>query len=157
ILVKTGQLPFHDDLKAKTPLGLLEMLRLPGMGPKKVRALHQQLGIDDLDKLRQPCLQGSVAGLKGFGAKTQEKILDGLDFLSKMGQRARLDEALELATGLLEGLRNGRGFQRIELCGSLRRRKETIQDIDILVSADDPGPIMDRFVALPGVIQVVVW
>src|SRR5260370_20974645 len=70
-LVKTGALPFYDDLKAKTPSGLLDILRLPGVGPKKVKILYDELAIDDLDKLRQACLQGRVAGLKGFGAKPQ--------------------------------------------------------------------------------------
>jgi DNA polymerase (family 10) len=153
-LVNTGELLFYDELKARTPPGLLEMLRLPGVGPKKVKALYGELGIDDLDKLRQACLQGQVAGLKGFGAKTQQKILEGLEFLSKAGQRVRLDQTV-LARVLLEGLRDCPGLQRLELCGSLRRRKETIQDIDLLASANDPGPVMDRLVGLPGVVQVI--
>src|SRR5262249_13674385 len=112
-------------------------------------------GIDSLDKLKKACEQDQVAQLKGFGAKTQEKILEGIEFLGKMGQRVRLDEALALAGALCDGLRDCPEIQRLELCGSLRRRKETIQDIDILASAKDPNPVMDRFVKLPGVIQVV--
>jgi DNA polymerase (family 10) len=154
-LVTSGELPFYTQLRQQTPPGLVQMLRLPGMGPKKVRALYAGLGIQDLDHLRQACLEGRVAELKGFGPKTQQKILEGIDFLSQIGERVRLDEALSLAELLLEGLRGCHGVQRIELCGSLRRRKETIQDIDILISADDPQPIMDRFVVLPGVVQIV--
>jgi DNA polymerase (family 10) len=154
-LVTSGELPFYDQLRKKTPPGLLEMLRLPSMGPKKVKALYDQLGIEDLDHLRQACLQGRVADLKGFGKKTQQKILEGIDFLGQAGARVRLDEALELATVLLEGLQGCPGIERIELCGSLRRRKETINDIDLLISSKDSGPIMERFVKLPGVIQVV--
>jgi DNA polymerase (family 10) len=154
-LVTTGELPFYTDLKAKTPPGLLDMLRLPGVGPKKVKALYEELGIQDLESLKAACVAGRVAELRGFGAKTQLKILEGIEFLGRSAERVRIDEALELASRLLEGLREAPGIVRIELCGSLRRRKETIKDVDILVSSSKPGPIMDRFVGLPGVVQVV--
>jgi DNA polymerase (family 10) len=154
-LVTTGQLPFYDDLKKKVPAGLIEMMRIPGLGPKKVKALHDQLGIDTLDKLKEACEDDRVAGLRGFGGKTQQKILEGLQFLSETGNRVRLDQALRLAEGVVEGLRGFPGIERIEVCGSIRRRRETIKDIDVLVSSDaDPGPIMERFVSLPGVVQV---
>ena len=154
-LVTVGRLPFYEDLRQNTPPGLLEMLRLPGMGPKKVRALYEQLGIDDLPKLKEACLAGKVAALKGFGAKTQQRILDGLQFLDQVGQRVRIDEAEWLAQALLDGLKGCSGVVRMGVCGSLRRRKETIQDIDILISAKDAGPIMDCFVTLPGVKEVI--
>src|SRR5450432_417586 len=83
-LVTTGHLPFYDDLKAKTPPGLMQMLRLPGMGPKKVKLLHDQLGIDDLPKLKTACDEGKIAELKGFGEKTQKNILEGLAFLDQV-------------------------------------------------------------------------
>ncbi|MBL8798238.1 MAG: DNA polymerase/3'-5' exonuclease PolX [Planctomycetia bacterium] len=153
-LVQTGKLPFYDDLKKKFPPGVLDMLRVPGMGPKKVKALYDTLHIDSLDKLKQACEAGQVAELKGFGAKTQQKILEGLAIASQSGQRVRIDQALAIAEQLMDGLKSCKGIQRIELCGSLRRRRETIKDIDILVSADDAGPIMDRFVQLPGVTNV---
>lgn len=154
-LVTTGHLPFYEELKAKTPPGLLDLLRLPSVGPKKVKALYDQLGVDSLEKLKEACLAGKVAGLKGFGAKTQEKILEGIAFVDQLGQRLRLDQALILADGLLEQLRKCRGIRRLEVCGSVRRRKETVADIDILVSADDPAPIMAAFVKLPQVQSVV--
>jgi DNA polymerase (family 10) len=153
-LVSTGHLPFHEDLRKKTPPGLLPMLRLPGIGPKKVKALYDQLGLDTLDKLKAACEVGEVAALKGFGAKTQQKILEGLDFLDQMGQRVRIDQALPVARSILDALRALPGVIRLELCGSLRRRRETIKDIDILISADNAGPIMDAFVHLPQVVQV---
>src|SRR5438093_2604874 len=155
ILVTTGKLPFYEDLRAKFPAGLLQMLRLPSVGPKKVKALFDQLGVDDLDKLKRACQEDKVAALKGFGAKTQLKILEGLEFLGKVGERVRIDQALPVALALMDGLRGAPGVIRMEMCGSLRRRKETIRDIDLLVSAKDAGPIMDRFIKLPGVIQVV--
>src|SRR6266851_6916219 len=80
-LVTTGSLPFYDDLRASIPAALVQMLKIPGLGPKKVKALHDTLKIDTLDKLKAACEEGKVAELKGFGAKTQEKIQDGIQFL----------------------------------------------------------------------------
>jgi DNA polymerase (family X) len=154
-LVKTGALPFYDDLRKKTPAGLLEMLRVGGLGPKKVKALYDELGVDDLDKLKAACEDGRVAKLKGFGAKTQQKVLEGVEFLKKTAGRVRIDQAEAVASALLDALRDAPGIGRIEVCGSLRRRRETVQDIDLLVSADDPAPVMDRLVELPGVVQVL--
>jgi DNA polymerase (family 10) len=153
-LVTTGHLAFYEDLRAKTPPGLLVMLRLPSMGPKKVKALYDQLGIDDLDKLKAACEADKVAALKGFGAKTQAKILEGIGFLHQAGQRVRIDQAQALAEPVVEALRACPGVIRLEVCGSLRRRKETINDLDILVSSDDAAPIMVSFVTLPTVTQV---
>ncbi len=153
-LVTTGRLPFYEDLRKKTPPGLFDILRIQGMGPKKVRALYDQLGIDSLDKLRAACESGEVARLRGFGEKTQDKILEGIRFLSETGQRVRIDKALPLALGVVDKLHDCPGIVRMEVCGSLRRRRETIRDIDILVSSDDPGPIMERFVSLPEVVHV---
>lgn len=153
-LVSTGRLPFYDNLKEKIPAGLVQMLRIPGLGPKKVKALHELLGIDTLDKLRAACEAGHVATLKGFGAKTQTKIVEGLTFLNEIGNRVRIDQAEALAAIIAEGLKGLPGVNRMAVCGSIRRRRETIKDIDVLVSSDEAGPIMDRFVTLPGVIQV---
>src|SRR5437899_49696 len=111
--------------------------------------------LDEIGKLKAAWQEDRVAKLKGFGAKTQQKILEGLEFLGKVGERVRIDQALPLALMLMEGLREAPGVIRMEMCGSLRRRKETIRDIDILVCADDAGPIMDQFVKLPGIVQVV--
>jgi DNA polymerase (family X) len=153
-LVTTGRLPFYEDLKKKIPAGVVQMLRIQGLGPKKAKALYDNLGIDSLDKLKAACESGEVAKLRGFGAKTQQKILEGLEFLSQTGERIRIDRALPLGLALMEELRKCPGIVRMELCGSLRRRRETIRDLDILVSANDPMPIMDRFVTLPQVVQV---
>ena len=86
-LVTTGKLAFYDDLKAKTPPGWLQMLRLPGMGPKKIKLLSDTLGIDTLEKLKEACEKVTIATLKGFGAKTQKNILEGLTFLDQTGNR----------------------------------------------------------------------
>lgn len=154
-LVRTGHLPFHEELKAKTPPGLLEMLRIPGLGPKKAKALFDQLGIDSLSKLKAACEAGTVAGLTGFGAKTQAKILEGLGFLDRTGRRFLISEAEALGLALVAELKKLKKVQRIELCGSLRRRKETVADLDVLVSSTAPAEVMAAFVAHPEVRQVL--
>ncbi len=154
-LVATGHLPFYEDLKAKTPPGLLTMLRLPGIGPKKVKALYDLLGIDDLEKLKASCDADKVAALKGFGVKTQAKILEGLAFLGQMGDRVRIDQALVIAEALVMEMTKCPGVERLEVCGSLRRRRETIKDIDLLISSDKPAPIMAAFVKLPEVQKII--
>src|SRR2546421_6339860 len=155
ILVTTGKLHFYEELRTKTPPGLLQLLRLPGVGPKKVKAMFELLGIDTLAKLKSACETDQVSELKGFGKKTQEKILEGIALLDELGQRVRLDQALDLAEMLLSGLRKVKGIQRLEPCGSLRRRKEIVRDIDILISSSDAAPIMAAFVKLPYVMRIV--
>ncbi|MSR31834.1 MAG: DNA polymerase/3'-5' exonuclease PolX [Gemmataceae bacterium] len=154
-LVTQGKLPYLEELKGKVPAGLLEMLRVGGLGPKKVMALHKELGIDSLEKLKASCNQGEVAKLKGFGEKTQAKILEGIQFLSTVAGRVRLDEAQVTAAAFLQLLEKVPGMQKIEVCGSLRRRNETVRDIDILIAAKNPTPVMDAFVSAPGVMQVL--
>lgn len=154
-LVNTGQLEAYDKLKAKVPAGMLEMLRLPSMGPKKIKALHDALGIESLEQLRMACQAGKVAELKGFGAKSQQKILEGLDFLEKAGKRFLLYEAIEVAQPLFDRIRDHPNAIRAELGGSIRRRKETIADADILVSSKDPEGVMDAFVNDTAVTQVI--
>jgi DNA polymerase (family X) len=154
-LVTTGKLPYLEDLRASIPAGLITMLRLPGLGPKKVKALYDLLQIDSIDKLKAACEAGDVAKQKGFGEKTQSKILEGISHFEKVGHRVRIDLALPLGLALLEQIREFPGVIRSELCGSLRRRKETVADLDILVSSKDAQPIMDRFVKIPEVIQVL--
>ncbi len=155
-LVTTGSLPFLDDLRASVPAGMVEMLRIQGLGPKKVKALNDLLQIDTLEKLKASCEAGEVAKLKGFGAKTQAKILEGIAHREQVGHRVRIDLALGLGAALLAQIRSFPGVIRSELCGSLRRRKETVADIDILVSSDNPQPLMDGFVKIAEVVQVLV-
>lgn len=153
-LIQTGEIPQLTKLRSEVPPGLLQILRLPGLGPKKVKALHDQLKIADLDALKVACEANRVADLKGFGAKTQAKILDGLRFLGEVGQRVRIDQAYPLGIALLDRLKALPGVVRASLCGSLRRRRESAKDIDILISASNAKPIMDGFVSLPEVLQV---
>lgn len=154
-LVSTGSLPIHEELRAKTPPGLFELLRLPGMGPKKVKLLYDQLEIDSLAKLKKACETGQVAELKGFGEKTQQKLLEGLEFIDKTGKRFLLSEALELAEELKAMFVNHPAVKRFELCGSLRRRKETVADLDLLTSATQVDAVMDTFVQWGRVAKVL--
>lgn len=154
-LVTTGKLPYLEELRASVPAGMIEMLRLPGVGPKKVKAMHDALGVDSIDKLKAACEAGEVAKLKGFGDKTAAKILEGINFLGTVGNRVRIDKAVALGERLIEKVRAMPGVIRAELCGSIRRRRETVKDIDIVASAKDAGPIMDAFVKMPEVLQVV--
>lgn len=153
-LVKTGELPQLKELRAKVPPGVIQMLRLPGLGPKKVKALHEDLGLDTLDALKAACEAGKVADLKGFGAKTQQKILDGLRFLGEVGERVRIDQAGPIGALLLDRLTKTPGVIRATLCGSLRRRRGTAKDVDLVASAENSKPVMDAFVTQPEVIQV---
>ncbi len=153
-LATTGSLPYLEELRAAVPPGLVEMLRLPGIGPKKIKVLHDELKIDSIAQLQAACEAGTVAELKGFGEKTQGKILDGIRLLETFGQRVRFDQALPLGLALVEQIRALPGVERIELCGSLRRRRETVKDIDMVVTSADPQSIMDAFVTLPQVVQI---
>lgn len=153
-LVTTGSIPQLEELRAATPPGWLDMLRVPGLGPKKVRTLADN-GIGDLAGLKAACDEGRVATIKGFGKKTQDNIKNGIAFLDQVGGRIRIDVADQLAGPIVAALRRVPGVVRVEACGSLRRRKETIGDLDFLVAAPQPDPAMDAFAALPGVVQVI--
>jgi DNA polymerase (family 10) len=150
----TGKLEFFEKLKASVPPGLVEILSIPGMGPKKVRALQDKLGIDTLGKLRAACEAGQVAALEGFGEKTQEKILAGIKNRESYNKRHLWIEAWETAEPILAGLRALPGVQQAECCGSLRRRLETVGDIDFLVATRESAAIVEWFVQRPGIKEV---
>ena len=153
-LRRDGVLPLHQKLKASIPAGLLEVMQIPGLGPKKVRALWTQLALEDLARLKEACESGAVAELKGFGAKTQEKILEGIKNRIAYGKRHRWYEAAAIAEPILAGLRALPQVALAEAAGSLRRSRETVGDLDFLVASAAPRPLMDWFVAYPGVKEV---
>jgi DNA polymerase (family 10) len=150
-LVSTGRLPYLEELRASFPPGLFDLLRLPGLGPKKVKALYAGLGIASLEQLRAACIEGRVAGLKGFGAKTQDRILSGLTFLATVGNRLRIDVAEMLTQALLRPIP---AAKRLEVCGSLRRREETIGELSLVAASEDPNGVLDAFAAFPEVVEV---
>src|SRR4051794_35101025 len=136
-LVTTGSLPEYEDMRRETPPGLVALLRVPGLGPKKIKALHDELKIESLADLRAAAEKHTIAAVKGFGEKTETKIIEGLAFIKKTGDRILQSKARRLALPVLEAIRNHKGVIRAEVCGSLRRRADTIGDIDILFSAKD--------------------
>ncbi len=141
-LVETGKLVYLDELRDGIPAGLFEILKVPGMGPKKTKILWDQLEIVTLKALEDACKTGLVAKLKGFGKKTEDKILDGIAHLAVTRGRRLRSEALPHAERLLERLRALPQVERAEVCGSLRRGRETVKDVDILVASTDAEPIM---------------
>ncbi|MBV8383301.1 MAG: DNA polymerase/3'-5' exonuclease PolX [Planctomycetaceae bacterium] len=155
-LVTTGHLPAFEELKRSTPPGLVALLRVPGLGPKKIKALYDALKIESLADLRAAAEAGKIAALKGFGAKTEAKIIEGIRFVESAGNRILQSQARRLVAPILEAVRSHPAVHRVEVCGSLRRRAETIGDLDILFSAEDPAPVLDHFVTLPEVAIVLV-
>jgi DNA polymerase (family 10) len=155
-LLTTGSLPMLDELRARIPPGVLQMLRVPGLGPKKAAALFKELGVSSLVELRAACEAQKVRALKGFGAKTEATILAGLDFAqSEQNQRLYWSEADIIAQRLREYLSGVTGMKRLEFAGSYRRGKETVGDLDILVDAADVTAVMSRFAEYPGIEAVL--
>ena len=155
VLVTTGRLPYYEELKASIPAGLVELLDIPGLGPKKVRALHDRLGVDSTAKLEAACQAGQVAGLDGFGEKTQAKLLAGIAHRRQYASRHLLSEALAVAEPILDTLRAHPDVTRCSTAGSLRRWRETIGDVDFVVSSRNPAAVLDYFVSQPGVTSVI--
>src|ERR1043166_9190467 len=148
-LFRTGRLEFYEKLKASVEPGLVAMLQIPGLGPKKIRALRDKLSIVDIDGLIQACNEGRVAELEGFGAKTQEKILAGIKNREAYGRRHLWWDAAAIAEPIVKGLRALPQVQRAEAAGSLRRGMETVGDVDFIVAATEIAPVFDWFVAQP--------
>lgn len=154
-LLESGSFELYDDLSKEIPEGVLGMLRISGMGPKKVKLVYDELGIDSIESLEHAGRAGELAGLPGFGEKTQTNILRGIAMMRKYQDRFLYSKALAAATPVYDAVRELKGVKRHLIGGSLRRCKETIGDVDILVSADDSDPIMDTFTTLPNVATVV--
>ena len=154
-LVTTGRLQYYEDLKASVPPGLVAMLDIPGVGPKKVKLLHDELAIESLEQLEQACKEGRIAGLKGFGEKTQANILEGISRRREYASRHLLSDALSLAEPLLDALRSHPDVIRCSTAGSLRRSREVIGDIDLLASSKTPAEVIDFFTSQPGLVKVL--
>ncbi len=153
-LVETGRLALLDELGKDVPPRLIEVVRLPGLGPKKARRLWVELGIESVDDLEAAARSGLIGELPGFGVKSQEKILSGIERFRQNTRRFGLSVADRLVEPLLERLRAVAGVERVEVAGSYRRRKETVGDIDLLAVADDGAPVMRAFLDDPGVAEV---
>lgn len=155
-LVTTGHLSYYEKLKASVPEGLLEMLNIPGMGPKKIKTVYEKLGITTIGELEYACLENRLRDLPGFGLKTQEKILKGIELRKKYKERFHLPVGLEEANRLKDYLSKLTEIKQIEIAGSLRRKKETVKDIDLLIACalQDREKIADYFVKYPQVDSV---
>ena len=154
-LVTTGRLKYYEDLRKSIPPGLIEMLDIPGLGPKKVKLLHDKLEIETLEALEKACKNDQISGIKGFGAKTQTKILQGIEFRKKYASHFRLDICIATAQPILDILREHPEVIRCSEAGSLRRRKEVLHDIDFLVSSKSPNQVIDFFTSLPYVTHIL--
>ncbi|ADO71302.1 DNA polymerase/3'-5' exonuclease PolX [Stigmatella aurantiaca] len=155
-LVTTGKLGFYEELKAEYPPGLMEMLQLPDVGPKKVIALWNELKVGSVAELELACRQGRVRELKGFGAKSEAKILEGIALHQRaQGKRKLLGDVLPTVEDLLTRLKAVPGVVRVSPAGSVRRRAETVGDVDLLASAPQAGPVLEALATSPGVAVVL--
>jgi len=153
-LRQKGSLEFYEELRASIPPGLIEMLEIPGFGPKKIRKVHSELGVDSIDALQKACEEGRVETLAGFGKKSVENILAGIRNRIAYGARHLWWDARAIALPLLSELRALKEVRRAEVAGSFRRARETVGDLDFIVSSDDPGPVMEWFTSRETVTEV---
>ena len=155
-MVSTGTLAYRDELLAEMPRSLLQLMRLPNLGAKKARRLHDELGIGSIDELEAAAKEGRIAGLAGFGEKSQAKILAGIADHRQHTSRLLLSEAERYVEPLLAYLREAPGLERVEVAGSYRRRRETVGDVDLLALAARPAEVTARFLAYPQVEKVLM-
>ncbi|WP_437275833.1 DNA polymerase/3'-5' exonuclease PolX [Sorangium sp. So ce375] len=154
-LLGTGELAMLKELTAKTPESLVEMMRIPSLGPKRARLLYDKLGVETVDELEQAARSGRLVGVRGFGEKLAATILDGCVKRRATAGRARLADAEAQVEPLLRHLRAAHGALAVEVAGSLRRRKETVGDVDILVSARHGEPVASRLMEYPDIERVL--
>src|SRR5471032_148868 len=154
-LVETGKLKYYDELKASIPLGLIEMLEISGLGPKKIQAMNKKMGIDSIEKLEAACKKGKVEELEGFGEKKQANILEGIERKRTYASKHLLSQALQAAEPLLENLRGHPDVIRCSPAGSLRRFKEICGDIDLLASSKNAATVIEFFVSQAGIVKVL--
>ena len=153
-LYATGELAFYDKLIASVPSGLMDLLDIPGLGGKKIKVLHEKLAIDSIETLTMACQEGRVADLKGFGKKTEEKILSGIENREAYAARHLWWDARAVVEKILPGLEALPEVERVEAAGSFRRGMETVGDLDFLVASSTPVPIMKWFTSMEGIVEI---
>ncbi|MCX8193974.1 MAG: helix-hairpin-helix domain-containing protein [Candidatus Pacearchaeota archaeon] len=151
--IKTGKIQAYEKLKASIPAHVAELAQIPGIGPKKIKKLYQTLHIKTLKDLERALKQHKVAKLPGFGEKSERSIIESLKM--KKEKRRPLKEVLPIANGIIEQLKKSRLVKQISVAGSIRRKKETVRDIDILVTTKNPEKVMDIFTSLPEVSKIL--
>ena len=152
----TGRIAALEELRARIPAGVLELTRVPGLGPKRALQLHHDLGVSSVDELAAAIKAGRLEGLAGFGARSEERLAGGIEVYRQGRERVLLDVAMRTATAMVAALSAVPGCQRCAYAGSLRRWRETIGDVDILAAAQDSAPLMAAFAAGPDVAGVIV-
>jgi len=153
-LLRTGRSKYYEGLKRKTPIDLAELQQIEGLGPKTIKKLYQKLKIKNLADLERVAKAGKIRGLEGFGLKTEENILKSIEFVKKSGGRFILGFVMPTIRKIEERLKELKGVERVVVAGSVRRRKETIGDVDILAISKKPKAVMDYFVTMPEVVRV---
>ena len=154
-LVTTGELKYHQELRAPYPPGFQELMQVPGMGPKKLKVLWEKLGIASLGELEYACRENRLLQLEGFGEKSQEKILNGIEFLKRHRGLHLSNFARKEGEALLQSLCHCADVTRASLAGSLRRRCEISRDIDLVASSANPDSVMQHFTTLPQVESII--
>ncbi len=154
--IKTGRLVFYEELKKEVPPGLVEMLKVPGLGPKTVKMLFEKLKISNIDDLERLAKKGGLKGLPGIQKKTEENILKGIVMIKRRTERSPIGHVLPVAEDILRKLKEGAPVKEISLAGSLRRWKDTVKDIDLLTSSKDPERVMHVFIRLPQIKEVLM-
>lgn len=154
-LAATGRLGAYDELRGALPSGIADLIKIPGLGPKKIQSLFATLHIHTIGELEYACLENRLVALKGFGAKTQDKILAGIAYVKQQQGRHRYDLALAEAETVLAALRAHPAVRRVSIAGSLRRRKDIVKDVDLVASTDAPDDVMAFFTTMPRVERVM--
>ncbi len=152
--LKTGRVKYYEELKKKTPVDLSTLTQVEGLGPKKIKKLYEKLKIKNLDDLEKAAKAGKIRKLESFGETSEKNILKGIEFLRKSGGRFVLGFVMPTVKEIEERLKALKEVKRVVVAGSVRRRKETIGDVDVLVVSSKPGPVMDYFTSMPEVINV---
>lgn len=150
-IAQTGTFPELEELIANTPLGVMEMFNIKGIGPKKIAVLWQELGIDNLHELELACLNGTVAKVKGFGGSTQQKILDSLAFLKDQAGKLRMDKAAAVSDLIIQELK--KTFEQVEAAGEIRRKSETVETIRVVVGTDSPALLQNSIGEIEQLVQ----
>lgn len=154
-IIETGTCKLYDELKAKVPAGVVEMLQIPGLGPKKAGAFYRELGITSIEALEKAAAGGRIRDLPGMGKKTEENILEGIARIHARPDRLPIGDVRPYAEAMADVLRKAPGAEKVEVAGSLRRWRETVKDLDIVASSSDPAAMMKTFVGLPQVKEVI--
>ena len=154
-LLTSGKCRFHQELLKKVPHGVLDIMRVPGMGPKHAMLAYKELGVDSIDRLRRAAWAGKLENLPRMGKKLEEKILRGIEQLKTTEGKFKLITAVSYAEAIAGELEKSKAIERLEFAGSVRRRKDLIGDLDILVISSQPDKVMDVFVKADGIKEVL--